>query len=281
MQNNSIRNNLTKEDIISDIHLTLGADVNRNHVVVIVEGNDDLKFFKHEFKNENTYLYESYDGKNGVRHLASNKFASDERVIGIRDRDYSNLMMGVNSLFFYDNCCMEMMFIENKDAFSKICCEFYNGTMEENELKLHILLSLLFLSSIRKASEENNWELALKDIPINNMMDINTNSICKETLLKELRKRNRDKIDEDKMNKVEAICNSYNDYKKLLLITQGHDFAKLFAAICNKIKPIGAIKHDKVEIGLRCGFTHEAFKRTKLYAALNKYQNQIEIEFLN
>ena len=38
MASNSIRSNLTKEDIISDITLCMGADIDRKNIYLLVEG---------------------------------------------------------------------------------------------------------------------------------------------------------------------------------------------------------------------------------------------------
>lgn len=45
MGKNSIQSNLTKDDLIAEIRLTLGADFKREHTVIIVEGEDDISFF--------------------------------------------------------------------------------------------------------------------------------------------------------------------------------------------------------------------------------------------
>lgn len=44
MGKNSIQSNLTKDDLIAEIRLTLGADFKREHTVIIVEGEDDISF---------------------------------------------------------------------------------------------------------------------------------------------------------------------------------------------------------------------------------------------
>ena len=46
MGKNSIQSNLTKDDLIAEIRLTLGADFKREHTVIIVEGEDDISFFR-------------------------------------------------------------------------------------------------------------------------------------------------------------------------------------------------------------------------------------------
>ena len=45
MGQNSILSNLSKEDIIAEIRLTLATDFEHKKAVVIVEGEDDIQFF--------------------------------------------------------------------------------------------------------------------------------------------------------------------------------------------------------------------------------------------
>lgn len=45
MNKNSIRKNLKREDIVSEIRLLRGEDYEKEKTFVIVEGDDDLKFF--------------------------------------------------------------------------------------------------------------------------------------------------------------------------------------------------------------------------------------------
>lgn len=280
MQNNSIKSNLTKEDIISDIKLSLGADIHRSEVYIIVEGEDDIKFLRSELKiDENVYLYESFDGKNGVEEIVGIEFASNNRVIGIRDRDYSKLRMSENSIFVYDNCCMEMMFIENDLAFNKIYCEFYNGTMQFDQLRNHLLNELSFLSCVRKLNEENCWELLLRHLSISNVFDKKTNKICNKKLFESIKRVNDNKIDELKNKLIEKETSKERTIDELYQITRGHDFANLFATICNLHKS-KSISGKTVEECLRCAYTHIEFKNSKLYEALNVYQKIIEINFL-
>ena len=62
MVNNSIRCNLTKNDIISELKLIIAADVNRDNVYIIVEGEDDIKFMS-PYLADGVQVFESYDGK--------------------------------------------------------------------------------------------------------------------------------------------------------------------------------------------------------------------------
>ena len=70
MGKNSIQSNLTKDDLIAEIRLTLGADFKREHTVIIVEGEDDISFFNGKLSS-NVDIRESFSGKRGVLEIVS------------------------------------------------------------------------------------------------------------------------------------------------------------------------------------------------------------------
>ncbi|WP_312060950.1 DUF4435 domain-containing protein [Anaerotignum sp.] len=280
MQNNSIKSNLTKDDIISEIRLTLGADIEKKFVYIVVEGEDDIKFLRSEL-NDYVYLYESYDGKNGVEAIAGDTFGMNNRVIGIRDRDYSDFVNGTNAVFSYDNSCMEMMFLADEIALQKICCEFYLGNMSHLELRYHVLIQLRFLSCVRKLNEKRCWNLNFKGVSIPKAYDCNTFQVFSERVKNEIKKVNQSELDCDQCSEIDLEVQKHNMLNELLLITQGHDFTNLFATICNNISPRSrGISGKTVEECLRCAYSHLAFRNTKLYEVLNSHQDIIGINFL-
>lgn len=56
MGNNSIRDNLTKDYMISDLRLSLSDDIYKEKVYIVVEGEDDIKFIK-SFVNKTILFY--------------------------------------------------------------------------------------------------------------------------------------------------------------------------------------------------------------------------------
>ena len=80
-----------------------------------MEGEDDINFLR-PFLADNVYVYESYAGKSGVEFIVGEYFATNLRVIGIRDRDYQ-IMPISDKIFYYDYGCMEMMIFKNDDIF--------------------------------------------------------------------------------------------------------------------------------------------------------------------
>lgn len=279
MGNNSIRSNLTKEYIISDLRLSLSEDIFREKVFIVVEGDDDIKFLKSFFKQENTVLYESYDGKNGVSEIVENYFGENKRVIGIRDRDYLQ-HKECQKIFFYDNCCLEMMIVENKESYSSIYNEFYKGDIDSEELLRMVLGELKFLSIVRKCSEQLNWAINIKALSINKVFNQDEFCIATEKVVKELNRVNNNSIDENRIQIINHFKNEVQSLQELLQITQGHDFSILFSIMCN-IYTNKHINAKYVETALRCSYRNDDFKETRLHNALVRYQDSINILFLS
>lgn len=68
MGTNSIHSNLSKEDIIADIRLTLSADFEHAKTVVVVEGEDDVVFLNGKLRSD-VDIHESFSGKHGVKEI--------------------------------------------------------------------------------------------------------------------------------------------------------------------------------------------------------------------
>lgn len=278
MVNNSIRSNLTKDYIISDLRLSLSDDIYREKVFIVVEGEDDIKFLKSCFNDDTTVLYESYDGKNGVSEIVKNFFPDDKRVIGIRDKDYLSYEES-QKIFFYDNCCLEMMIIENEEVFNSIYNEFYKGEMQSMELLNKMLMELRVLSIIRMFNENFQWEIKLRALSINKVFIQDTYGIDNHKVVNELNKLSNNIIDDNKLEMIKEYGNQVQTVQDLLNITQGHDFSSLFAAICN-IHTNKGIDSKAVEMALRCAYRNDDFKETRLYSSLLTYQKNLGILFL-
>lgn len=278
MGNNSIRSNLTKDYIISDLRLSLSDDIYREKVFIVVEGEDDIKFLKSYLNGDTTVLYESYDGKNGVSEIVKDFFSADKRVIGIRDRDYLSYEESPK-IFFYDNCCLEMMIVENEEVFNSIYNEFYKGDMKSKELLNKMLMELKFLSIIRMYNEKFQWEINLRALSINKVFIQDIYGIDNEKVVNELNKINDNIIDDNKLGMINEYGNQVQTVQELLNITQGHDFSSFFAAICNTHTNKG-INNKSVEMALRCSYRNKDFTETRLHNSLLTYQENLGILFL-
>ena len=270
MESNSIKDNLSKEDIISDILLCLGADIHKENIYLLVEGEDDIKFLR-PFLTDNVYIYESYDGKNGVEYIVGERFGTNLRVIGIRDRDYQIAPIS-DKIFYYDYGCMEMMILKNDDVFKHLCAEYYRGEESAQQLRINLLKELKCLSVIRMYNERENWGKKLRGISIIAAWNSIEKKIDNEVILSKVNQINGGFFKDDVLQKIEQECKREWSEEEFYNNTQGHDFSMLYAGICNQYKQKG-MNYSEIEASSRCIFRQNDFEQTNLYGRLSEYEN--------
>lgn len=278
MGNNSIKNNLTKEDIISDIILSMGADIQDINVYILVEGEGDVSLIR-PFLKENVIIYESYDGKHGVEYIVGEYFYKNEKVIGIRDRDYQ-LQAISEKIFYYDYGCMEMMIVSNEDVFSNLCYEYYRGELSSKELRDYIFQQLKPLSIIRLHNEREQWEIILKGLSLNNVWKEKDNEIDNDAIIDKINVMNNGFINESLYRRIKE--ESMIEWKKedFFSYTQGHDFFTLFTIICNQYRKRG-IKSSEAEASARCIFRWSDMIKTLLYRQIIMYAKEKNLKIMS
>lgn len=280
MVTNSIRDNLSKEDIITEIKLSLGYDVRRENTFLIVEGSDDLKFLKN-FVNKKVTLFESFSGKEGIKEIIQEHFISDSQVIGVRDRDYQYNSIHSN-IFYYDYCCMEMMLINNNESFESIYHEYYSDNLPPNELRALLLKELQYISLIRKNNEVNGWGIKIDGISINDSYDKRNNTILITKIISKLNEMNSNffQVNKDKQLQIDAENEINLNLEELLLITQGHDFLMLFSALCQQ--PTGRTTgYKNIAASLRCACRKTDFISSTLYTQLAVHESQYALKIVS
>ncbi len=276
---NSIKTNLTKDDIISEIRLCLGADIKREYTFVLVEGEDDIKFCKKNLSKKVT-LFASFSGKEGIKEIIQEHFNTNPRVIGIKDQDYE-IAPEQGNIFCYDYCCMEMMLVKNEYAFNSIYEEFYSGELSSNELRYVLLKQLKYISFIRKNNEVQHLNLKINGISLSNAFDQLTKNIDNSTIISKLNDMNEHffEINEDKLSQINAQYNTELDLEELLSITQGHDFITLFNIFCKRKR--GSNVNDKtISSGLRCAYRKIDFMSTLLCSKLREHEDKYNLRIV-
>lgn len=280
MASNSIRCNMSKDDITADIRMTLGADYNHQKAIVVVEGKDDITFFNGKL-SDNVDIYESFSGKEGVKEIIS--FFSEKRVVGICDRDYTNSTSDTN-LIYYDYLCLEMMLVSNFETFQSFANNFYFGSETPKDLLMRIFYGLKWLSIFRKLNAENAWKVKFNGISIAASCDDGNTSISIEKLLKRLNEINRGIISNNReyLVAVSSQCREECDINTYLNITQGHDFIEYFQKIANDSSPFSrSVSIDTLFGGLCCAFREQDFKATNLYNSLKEYYNAYNVQIVS
>lgn len=276
---NSIKDNLTKEFIISDIKLCIGADIKKEKIYLLVEGEDDIKFLK-TFLSDNVYISESYSGKSGVECIVDEVFPDDNRIIGICDRDYS-IENHSYKIFYYDYNCMEMMILSNDHVFQKLCAEYYKGKTPVKQLRINLLKKLKYLSIIRMCNERNGWRKNFKAVNLNTVWDKIEKELNNNEIINKINNSSTIGFNNTELQQIEQEYEKEWNEEEYFFYTQGHDFTTLYALICSQHNKNKGPRYDEIESSLRVGFSENDFMRTKLYDELIKYEHKNKVVICN
>lgn len=270
---NSIKNNITKDDIISEIKLLLGHDFERKAICIIVEGDDDLSFWG-KFFSKNVEILESYSGKEGVFQIVE-YFNENKRVIGICDKDYGET--DKEDVYFYDFCNLEMMLISNREVFKSLICETYSKKENEMDIKESLLNALLPLSLLRKINADKAYGINFKGLIFDKIFS--DRKIKLQEFIEEICKINKDKckiilIEMNNINKSNRLFTEEN----ILDITNGHDFTSAYVTFCKNKDKNFKLGSSIIERMLRCCFRYNDLIETNIYKDLLFYQQEFEIK---
>ncbi|WP_342419635.1 hypothetical protein [Paenibacillus sp. FSL H8-0168] len=277
---NSVRDNMSKEDIVSEIKLSIGADIKKEYTYLLVEGSDDIKFWR-GITSEKVLIFESFSGKNGIKEIVEEFFDTNPQVIGIRDKDYESKVIH-NRIYYYDYCCMEMMFICSTDAFNSIYTEYYDGEIPVNELKEKILHQLKILSHIRKLNETKDWGIKINGISINSAFNRETKELVIDTIITKLNEMNRNFFihKPEERQCLDDLLMNESTTNELLNITQGHDFLKLFSTYCMKDQG-NSISDINISASLRCSYRKSDFEKSLLYFKLVEHEERYKLKIVS
>lgn len=276
---NSIHSNLSKDDIIADIRLTLSADFEHEKTVIVVEGEDDIVFFNGKL-HPDVDLHESFSGKKGVEEIVT--FFSDSRVIGICDTDYDQPSQCPQFLY-YDFSCLEMMLISNDSVFRPFCYTYYHGKLSPDEVRFQLLFDLRWLSYCRKLSSERGWSLRFNGISISAAFSQETKMLNIPILISQLSRINSGFIENrERLQEISAECRKDCPLEQYFLITQGHDFLYYFQALCESVHHTKRRLPGQSELfrSLVCACRKEDFMDSKLYRSLYDYETTYGLTIL-
>ena len=260
---NSIITSLDENYTVAEIKLLLASS--RTKTIVVVEGDDDVRLFT-TLLAEDVSLVQSFHSKLGVESWITSEFAGQNRVIGIRDKDYQIAPLD-DRIFYCDYCCSEMMIISNDSCFSRVFSNYCNVPIPALDLREKCLRCLELLSKLRFMNETNNWKVKFDGVKPavlynNNQTTMNDNII---TSLNNMNPENC--LSESRIELLKnRFPNSFNQIE-LLEITNGHDFIELMHGLGKVKESIKALGK-----GFRTSFGKLEFVNTLLYKHLNNYQ---------
>ena len=273
---NSIRNDLSKDAVLSEIRLQLTSPLNKNKSIILFEGLSDVVFFESLIEN-NSLLIESYGGKSDVIETIKN-FA-DYRLIAIIDKDYDP-ELEEERIFYCDYCNVEMMIISNENLFDRVLTKLLLKKDDYTTLRNDVLQSLKCLSFLRQDNDINDWGIDFTKISIQRLLGQKM-IVELEILKSEINSKSDIKLDEEKER--EILKNKDNSIENLLNITNGHDFCRalpIFLTLRYE-KQKKKMSEDDIRTILSIGYTEKFFKETQLFNKLMKYQGKYNLSIVS
>lgn len=273
MSSNSIYEIINIDTVINEIKLTLSADPNTSFI--IVEGVDDVNFFRHHC-SQDVIIRESYKGKLGVYQII-NIYSDKASVIGICDCDYDDTPLPTH-VFAYDFSCLETMLLANNKTRETV---FTQLNLKDKVTLEEILNQLSWLSHLRQKSFQENLAIKFNGLSISLLFDC-TCGIKKDSLIMMLNKVNNTPslLTEEQVDSINNNVNLAHTLNDLLNITHGHDLLNLIQSyhayyITSKSK-ISSV--SDIRALLYCTYA-EKFNTSKLYSDVYIYSQSVNIKF--
>ncbi len=278
MAANSIRTNLDKNDIISDIVLMLAEDMSRKSIYMIVEGPDDIAFIQSKL-SDTVYLYESFSGKHGVEEVV-NHFENNFRVIGLYDRDYEQIET-IKKHFYYDHNCLEMMIVKNETVFNCVCSEYYIGIKKPSELLEEVFSNLRFMGELRKLNHDSGAGFKFSKFSFDGCIDEHCYLNQGNVILK-IKTWNPHK--QEYFYLLDEFFNSYDnaqhfDHDYHFNIINGHDFINFIRYSIN-FHTNKSKSYEDIASSFRCAYRFEDFQSTILFENLREYEQEKNLQIL-
>ena len=266
----SVRENRTKDDIITEILLEISADLENQKCILLVEGSDDIKFAERVF-SENLLCIESFSGKEGLKELIEDSSLQKEWVIAVRDRDYMDISRLPQRMFLYDKCCMELMLLSNKKVAESFHQMFYAGIYEKEIYITNAMRILAPYSVLRRKNEHEARGIPFDKVGFGDLVqqdgDLDTQKVF-----------GRLRLDSEVFSECREEANHICD-EGLWNITNGHDLCLYLGTISRLNKGnLGETGVRKILLGC---YRKEDFKETELYHAINTYQANRNLRFVD
>lgn len=274
---NNLQNSAnTVSEKLNEIRLSIDHPNNKGKVFILLEGGDDVKFFK-KLLADNYVDITVLGGKNKVIEAINklNIAGFLKIVIGICDADFDRLDSKNNypsNLFITDYHDMEVQMIES-DALLDVIYEYSNDLCCK-QLKLDIYDIALEIGYVKWFNHNSNGNLNFKGLQFDQfIIQNNQNNIIFNfydfltTLLECSPKHNASnsslKLESQKLK---------NDANSKLQICNGHDLTKIITIIFNQ-QNNKKLKYENIESALRLAYGLNYFKKTQLFLDLKNWAN--------
>ena len=271
---NSIRTNLNKESIISEIRLFRSADSQHQFTHIVVEGTDDIRFLQYNVSKQ-VNLYESFSGKLGVLEIVNSFNSAD--VIGICDRDYDSNDPPAH-IFYYDYSCLETMMLSSFDSFEKMCTTLYLHITNAQQIYHNMFFQIRWLGALRKINYQNRLGISFLCIAMPEVFDKSKKVLNLPKMISCIRLANRDIFSSNPQiirlagMEVKKILNTEDN----LWISNGHDALQMLQCLCETAQ---SPRYNENVIRTSLILSYD-FRSSTLFSLLMHYQTENNLKIV-
>jgi len=263
------------------IRLILKHPSNEEKVLVLLEGETDIRLFKKLF-DLNCVEVESLNGnKKVIQALQKLQEEGYQHVIGIKDADFDHLenTQTIENLFMTDYHDIEISMIES-DALEALICEYAhtqsNNSAFFSNLKDNIYDTAITIGYLRWFNhKQGNNTLLFEGLNFGSFIQQGSTGVNfnQESFLKTLLEHSRNKNANLSLTS-QSLQETIEDLQRLsmdkLQISCGHDVTKLIAKYLLK-----SFNGNEIEKALRVAYSMEYFKNSQLYNSLFNWSLQM------
>jgi len=258
---------------ITEFRMIINHTSNKDKILVLVEGNTDIKFFRKIF-NSAYAIVKELNGKAKVNNTLSTLLIDYINVIGIRDSDFDKLesSASVSNLFLTDHHDFEIEMIESESFQSLIdehscqdCYEYFNENIKSILYDIGLTIGYLRWFNEREYRANGSYKLLFDGLKFQDFVSLNECCLTLdiETFLEKLLEHSKRK-NSSLILTSEDLSSAIDELKAIstdkLQICCGHDLTELFyIAIKEKAN------RKNIESDLRVSYKFDYFKNTSLY----------------
>jgi hypothetical protein len=268
-ENCSVKNSVDENSKITEIRLSWRSEIGANKLWVMVEGQDDHKFYR-RFFNDNVEVSYCCGAKIGNGKIALEKVVEvlrkeSNNIIGIRDADFMRLsdIDSPKNIFLTDFHDLEMTIIKNNDALNSAFCEHLMENHKDSIIDT-VLKNAKYLGYIRWYNEINNCELNFKGLKFGYFYKDNNLNIVIQELIDKINERSLNKKGQITIEIMEDFIKNH-EVKDLFHLINGHDVVSLISLHINGVTPKG------FESSLRLAFSRQHFEGLELYSEIKRF----------
>jgi hypothetical protein len=255
--------------IVNDILMYLQTPATSSQAAILVEGPGDAKSYG-KFFNQNMAQIFVCTGKDNLQRSLSELLTKTERVIGIRDADFSHLEKVKPegpSLFFTDSHDIEMTMLSFDEVRRNLFFEYEHLDAIDSVWET-IVKDASFAGYIRWFNEKNDYKIVFGGL----FYKTERGSDREQLLINQLNEQSPDKkepLTKEMINNFIITCKTDDIFN----LCNGHDVIALLVKAFS-------INTNQLAAALRLSFHQEQFIRTALYRELLAWQTDHGIVIL-